>query len=202
MDSTIILTTERLILRHFAKDDVDDAYRLLYADEEVKRGWSGITGTPEEIKNGFRTRHLNPADKFGMRALCLKEGELIGLMGFQRHEKAEGSEISYLLTASEQNRRVGHIPNHIEAELTYAIGRPYWKQGYASEIGRAMVTYGFETIGIRQIIQGVLAWNETSIKLMQRLDFRTEDGLNGENVVGILDYDDWKAIETRMDNGH
>ena len=188
-----ILETDRLVLRHFENEDIEDVYRLLYADEEVKRGWAGVEGTPDELKRRFTDKYFHPRDEFGLRAVCLRQGELIGLMGFQRHEKAEGSEIWNLLTESEPNRKVGQDDEHIEAELTYALGRAYWKKGYALEMGTAMVTYGFEKIGIRQIIQGVLAWNSNSVNLMKRLGFTVEDRLRPGGVVGILDYVSWRT---------
>ena len=187
----IIIETDRLILRHFEDDDVEEVYRLLYADEEVKKGWAGVEGTPDELKQRFRDNYYHPTDGFGLRALCLGQGELMGVMGFQKHEKAEGSDVWYLLTASEPNRKVGQDSSHIEAELTYALGKAYWKKGYAVEMGQAMVAYGFVEIGIRQIIQGVLAWNSNSIDLMKRLGFRVENRLRPGGVVGILDYDVW-----------
>lgn len=197
----VILRTERLILRHFEEGDIETVHRLLYADEEVKRGWTGVEGTPEELKQRFRDRYLHPADAFGLRALCLESNELIGLMGFQRHEKAEGDEIWYLLTEREPFRKVAHDDAHIEAELTYALGRDYWKKGYALEMGRAIVAYGFGEIGIRRIIQGVLAWNTNSINLMKRLGFRVENRLRPGGVVGILDYVDWCKQEAEQQDG-
>jgi RimJ/RimL family protein N-acetyltransferase len=67
-----ILETERLILRHFEEEDIEEVYRLLYADEEVKNAWSGRKGTVEEIKESFKKDHFYPKDEFGLRALILK----------------------------------------------------------------------------------------------------------------------------------
>ena len=71
--------------------------------------------------------------------------------------------------------------------LTYALGLDYWKQGYASEMGQAIIVYGFETIGIGRIIQGVRTKNSNSVNLMRRLGFRIENGTHPEETVGILD---------------
>ena len=60
-----------------------------------------------------------------------------------------------------------------------------------------MVAYGFEKIGIRQIIQGARAWNSNSIDLMKRLGFLVEDCLSPGGVVGILEYDNWH-VEMRQ----
>ena len=47
-----ILETERLILRRFTLDDLDEIYRLVYADPKVKDGWSGAQGTAAEQFEG------------------------------------------------------------------------------------------------------------------------------------------------------
>ena len=181
-----ILETKRLILRRFMMEDLDEIYRLVYADPSVKDTWSGAVGTPDEIKKRFATEYILPEDDFVLRAVVLKDtGNLIGLMGFQRY--GLGEDISYLLTETEPDRRVGVDPNFIEVELTYALGRAYWKKGYAAEMGESMIAYGFEELGIGRIIQGVLSENLNSINLMQRLGFRIEKGLNSRQIVGVLD---------------
>ncbi len=108
-------------------------------------------------------------------------------MGFQLHEPAEGEAIYYLLTKENPNRTVNLNPNCLEVELTYALGRAFWKKGYATEMGQAMINYGFHTLGIGRVIQGVLAHNDNSIRLMRRLGFRIEQGLYSGSVVGILE---------------
>ncbi len=60
-------------------------------------------------------------------------------------------------------------------------------------MGKELIQYGFERLGIGRIIQGVIVQNVNSISLMERLGFRIEKGLNQECVVGILDdYESWK----------
>jgi RimJ/RimL family protein N-acetyltransferase len=188
-----ILETERLILRRFAIDDLDEIYRLVYADPTVKDGWSGVVGTPTEIKKRFAAKHILRAGDFGFRAVVLKDtGSLIGLMGFQRHEPEDADGI-YFLSENEPDRRVGFAPDFVEVELTYALGRAHWKQGYATEMGKAMIVYGFEKLGIGRIIQGVRSENPNSVNLMRRLGFRVEEGLYPGEVVGVLDnYELWQ----------
>ncbi len=183
-----ILETERLSLRRFTMDDLDEIYRLVDADLQVKDAWSGATGTPEEIKARFAANWILPDDDFRFRAVVLKEtATLIGLMGFQIHEPGEGEDIYYLHSEVEPNRRVGFDPNFIEVELTYALGRDYWKQGYATEMGQAIVVYGFEKLGIGRIIQSVRTSNPNSVNLMRRLGFRIEKGTHPNQTIGILD---------------
>ncbi|MBV7327811.1 GNAT family N-acetyltransferase [Chloroflexi bacterium TSY] len=189
-----ILETERLILRRFTMDDLDEIYRLVYADRRVKDGWSGAQGTPEEIKERFADRWILPEDDLRFRAVVIKQtNTLIGLMGFQIHEPEEGDDIYYLHSENEPNRRVGFDPNYIEVELTYALGHDYWKRGYATEMGKAIIVYGFEELGIGRIIQGVMTSNPSSINLMRRLGFRIEKGTHPGVTVGVLDdYERWQ----------
>ena len=183
-----ILETERLILRRFTLEDLDEIFRLVYADSEVKDSWSAAKGTPAEIKERFATQHILTEGKFGFRAIVLKGTEtLIGLMGFQEHEPGEGQDIFYLLSENEPERRVGFDPDFPEVELTYALGRDSWKKGYATEMGQALIEYGLEELGIGRIIQGVRSENRNSVKLMQRLGFRIEKGLVPGQIIGILE---------------
>ena len=146
------------------------------------------------MKQGFAEDHIHPQGEFGFRAMVLKETEtVIGLMGFQRHAPSEGERIGFLLSEEEPNRRVGYDPDYIDAELTYALGRPYWNKGYATEMGKAMIAYGFEKLGIGRIIQGVNSKNLNSINLMRRLGFRIENCIYPGGVVGILEnYQLWR----------
>ena len=191
-----LIETERLILRRFTMDDLEEIYRLVYADPRVKESWSGATGRPDEIKEKFAEKHILPESDFGYRAVVLKEtGTLIGLMGFQIHGPAEGEEIYYLHTINESHRRVGFDPNFIEVELTYALGHAHWKKGYATEMGKAVIVYGFEELGIGRIVQGVRNSNPNSINLMRRLGFQLEKGLSPGQTVGLVDnYELWRRI--------
>lgn len=104
--------------------------------------------------------------------------------------RVSGKPISLFLQDESEvdaNRRVEFDPAYPEAELTYALGRDYWQQGYANEMGKALIAYGFAQLGLGRIIQGVLADNDNTINLMRRLGFRIEKGLRPSQVVGILD---------------
>jgi RimJ/RimL family protein N-acetyltransferase len=107
-------------------------------------------------------------------------------MGFQKHGPGEGEAIGYLLSKNEPDRKVGFDPTFVEVELTYALGRMYWKKGYATEMGKAMIIYGFEKLGVGRVIQGVRSWNSNSINLMKRLGFRIEECLSPGGVIGIF----------------
>jgi RimJ/RimL family protein N-acetyltransferase len=111
---------------------------------------------------------------------------LLGLMGFQNHAE---DNMDWLLM-SDSSRNVGHIPGVVDAELTYALGRTLWGQGYATEAGHVMVAYGFTTLSIDRIINAISPENLRSRGLMIRLGFRFLDNGQPDDVIGLLENPD------------
>lgn len=184
------LETDRLIIRRFTVHDLERIYDLVYGDEGVKRFWSGREGTAEEIKQAFKSEHVDQEGDYVHHAIVIKEtDEVVGLMGFQLLSPAEGDAIPYLLSEEEPDRKVGQNPERPDVGTAYAFGRAYWKKGYATEAGRAMIDYAFERMGVGRIVEGVMKENVSSINLMRRLGFRIEKGLGG-GVVGVLERED------------
>jgi RimJ/RimL family protein N-acetyltransferase len=189
-----VIETERLILRPFDAGDVPELYRLVYADPEVRDAWSGYRETPEQFRRRFDAGGVwRIVDGFGFSAILLKEGgALLGLMGFQKH-KADPR-----IVLADGTRPVGSDPDLIDVELTYALGRAYWKRGYATEAGAALIAEGFDRLGIDRIVNWVDPANANTIGLMRRLGFRiVPNGNHGDmarsgaaSVIGILE---WKS---------
>jgi len=179
-----MLETERLILRPFTEADAEEIYTLVYADAEVQREWSNFNGTLEEFYERFRTaKNWRLEDGFGYWAMVRKaDNQLIGLMGFQNH----ADENMDWLLMPDGSRSVGQLPGCVDAELTYALGRLYWQQGYALEAGRVLVGYGFEKIGIDRVINAISPDNFRSRNLMTRLGFAFLDNGRPDDAIGLL----------------
>lgn len=174
------LETERLILRPFTESDVDEAYRLVYADSDVREAWSGYSATLAEFRERFATDPVWHAEGgFGFLAAVLKEGDqLLGLMGLQKYEP--GEDTSFMLPEDPADA-VGADPDATEVELTYALGREHWGHGYATEAGRALIAYGFQELGVQRIVNAVIVHERhRSLDLMRRLGFRIVKNLNPE----------------------
>lgn len=58
-----------------------------------------------------------------------------------------------------------------DAELGYWIGRPYWGRGYATTAAAAILTYGFDTLGLRAILAVTLEANPASLQVLAKLGF-------------------------------
>lgn len=85
------------------------------------------------------------------------------------------------------------------AELGYVIGRAHWRQGYAGEALRALLTHAFEVLHLRRIEAEVNPDNLASNALLRALGF-VHEGLLRErwvakgraysvNVYGLLAHD-------------
>ena len=73
--------------------------------------------------------------------------------------------------------------------MTYALGRAFWKKGYAAKMGKAVIAYGFEKFGIGCIIQEVSSENPNSISLIKQLGYRISKGLHPGQVIGVMEND-------------
>lgn len=83
---------------------------------------------------------------FGLWAIILRPGgELIGQGGLNRI------------------RETG------EVEVDYILAKAYWGQGYATEVARASLWYGFEQIGLPQIIGLVVPENLASKHILEKI---------------------------------
>jgi RimJ/RimL family protein N-acetyltransferase len=69
-------------------------------------------------------------------------------------------------------------------EIGWVLLRPFWGQGYATEIGRAGVAFAFEELGADEVISYTEARNVRSRAVMERLGFRhNQDYLSEEDGV-------------------
>lgn len=147
-----ILTTERLLIRRFDKDDWKDLYEYL-SDEEV------VKFEPYEVfdKEKAKEEAIRRASDENFYAVCLKDnGKVIGNLYFKKS-------------------------NFDTWELGYVFNRKYQGKGYATESAQSLVDYAFTQLGARRIIAMCNPINSASWKLMKRLHMRQE-GLLLQNV--------------------
>ncbi|QHT63124.1 GNAT family N-acetyltransferase [Paenibacillus lycopersici] len=60
-----------------------------------------------------------------------------------------------------------------------AIFRPHWRQGYASEAVSLLLRYFFHELRYEKATAHVYAFNESSVRLQEKLGFRLEGTLRG-----------------------
>ena len=148
------LGTPRLILRRFRIDDLEPfiAYRN---DPEVARyqSWESFSRAEGEtfIARQSRARPGIPGLWFQFAAELKDSGVLAG-------------DCALLLIRSA--RRIG--------EIGYTFSRAYQGNGLATEAVRAVIDYGFDSLGLNRVIATTDCRNLRSLALMKRLGMREE----------------------------
>lgn len=146
----ITIQTERLILRPFTMDDVDESYAMEQDAEVNQYTHDGGVKQYDEVEKLIHTLiHVDYAENgFGRFAVELKEtSEFIGFCGLKR------------LTESQ------------EVDLGYRLKRSHWGQGLATEACRACIDFGFRTLGLDELCAFVLPANARSIRVLDKVGF-------------------------------
>lgn len=89
-----------------------------------------------------------------------------------------------------------HFRDPPELELLLGLGAEYWRQGFATEAGLALIRHGFEVLGFAEIRGSTDAPNDPSIRLMRRLGMRYQGRaiLSGlDTVFYRVERADWNA---------
>jgi RimJ/RimL family protein N-acetyltransferase len=173
--------TERLHLRRFRRDD-ERIHALVYGDPEVCGRWFSRLRTLGEVRDWLIYRELEGAnDDLGFWAVVRKrDSALLGIAALQYYVA------SWIRLEDEPDPRF----NRIEVELSYALGRAYWDNGYATEAGHALVEHAFRRLRIPRLVNAVDGENVRSVGVMRRLGFRLGRNLHPDgagDVVGVLD---------------
>jgi RimJ/RimL family protein N-acetyltransferase len=201
----VALETERLILRAFTPEDVDDL-TALDSDPAVMRYLNGGTPTPHAvIEREVLPRFIASSqadDGYGVWAAIEREtGAFVGWFAFRPHEDGAVGEVS----------------------LGYRLRRSVWGKGYATEGARALIRQGFTALGAQRVVATTYQDNLASRRVMEKAGlslartFRmTPDQLiaegdtfvsagepwDGDDVEYALDRDEWErqaaASEERM----
>lgn len=147
------LYTERLVLRPFTTDDAPDVQRLAGARAIADTTLLIPHPYPDGAAEAWIATHQAgyAGGKSAVFAITSRAGgALLGAMGL-------------------------HVaPAHASAELGYWIGEPYWGRGYATEAGRAVLEFGFTTLGLHRIHAHHMLRNPQSGRVMEKLGMRFE----------------------------
>jgi RimJ/RimL family protein N-acetyltransferase len=141
------LTTQRLALRRFTPADLD-WLAALYGDPEVTHHLGGVKNRTQ-TQEFLDTRILGYYD------------EHPGLGIWMTVDRGTGSPVGF------------HLLNQIRGEsiiqVGYALARPAWGKGYASEMAEAVVGYGFRELRLPRIAGMTSLRNQASLRVLQKI---------------------------------
>ena len=152
---SVILETDRLVLREFTLDDAE-AFFLLNSDPEVLR-YTGDPGVRDlaEARQVLLERPIADYRKHGYgRWACVEKatGELIGFVGLK------------------------YLDELRDVDLGYRFRPAWWGRGLATEASRPVLEYGFQTLALPHILGLVNPEHSRSVRVLTKLGFR-DDGL-------------------------
>ncbi len=186
-----VLETERLVIRLFTLDDLDDIHAILSQafqhhfdagdaeDRAERQRWLQWT-----VLNYEALAKLDQPP-YGDRAIVLKStNQLMGSIGFVPCLDAFGQ-----LPSLQAELAGGYYST--EFGLFWAVSPAYQRQGYATEAARAMIHYAFTALRLRRVIATTEYDNVGSIGVMRRVGMRLEKNPSPDppwlQVVGILE---------------
>lgn len=151
------IQTERLIIKEISWEDADKVHTIHSIPEVDEFNTLGLPKDIEETKELIRPTIEEQSSKIRKQFAWIvskkESGKLIGLCGmFLTADKFKMAEIYYKL-----------IPQH-------------WGNGYATEIARALVSFGFDDLKLHRIEAGAAVENIQSLKVLEKIGM-TKEGI-------------------------
>ena len=122
-------------------------------DKDIMRFIGRVGAVPREIAEARLHRHIE----------CWAERQL-GMFGVR--ERGKETAVGWA--------GLQPMDGTDEIEVGYAFSMDAWGRGYATEVSRALVRWGFESLGLQRIVAVAYAENTASRRVMDKLGMRFE----------------------------
>jgi RimJ/RimL family protein N-acetyltransferase len=139
------IETDRLVLRRFTLDDLDDLSVIFSDPEVVKYLGTGQPAKRAETEYALHTM-LNHWERHGFgrwAVTCKQTRALIGYGGLRNF--------------------------HNTPELVYLLAKRFWGKGLATELASAALKYGFEELGFERIVAMARLANTASQRVLEKV---------------------------------
>ena len=146
------LRTERLVLRQWTAAD-RDGYAALNADAETMRYFPSTLSRDESDAMVGRMQAGLESNGWGLWAVE-HDGEFLGFTGLA-------------VPAFE-------APFTPAVEVGWRFARSAWGKGFATEAARAAVAFGFDRLGLTEIVSFTTVANQRSRRVMERIGMTTD----------------------------
>lgn len=146
----IILETQRLTLRQFTGDDVDNLLDL-NNDPDVMRYLTGGRPTPRGvIREEIIPFHLAVYERLDRLGTWAAESTATGeFLGWFHFRPGSGTDLTNI-------------------DLGYRLRRSVWNQGYATDGSRALIDMGFTDLGVQRVFGHTMTVNTASRRVMEK----------------------------------
>ena len=148
------IETDRLVLRNWREED-RQAFFDMNSDPEVMRFFERTRSRTEADALLDRFAEEIDRDGYGFWAVELRSaGQVIGFTGLR--------DIEF------------DVPFTPSLEIGWRLLTAHWGNGYASEAASACLAYGFEQMGLAEIVSFAVTQNWASRRVMERIGMRRE----------------------------
>lgn len=161
------IETERLFLRPYDLTDASMVQKLADDKAIAETTFVPYPYTIEKVKEWIN-RHaemIQNGDAYPFAVLLKNENQLIGAMTI----------------------RVDQV--HHKGELAYWVGKDYWGKGFATEMSKAVLAFGFHELNLHRIWAPVMKKNIASGKVMEKIGLSYEGTLK-EDILKWGSYED------------
>ena len=148
----MILETDRLYLRQLINEDLAKLIEL-YQDPEVMRyimdGKPLTDKTKIEHELSNRIKYYEQFPGYGVWPACIKtDHKFIGWFALK------------------------YLDHTDEVEIGYRLLRQYWGYGFATEMTRELINYGFNKLGLEKIVGVAHPGNKTSLNVFHKVGLK------------------------------
>ncbi|MBI3259802.1 MAG: GNAT family N-acetyltransferase [Ignavibacteriae bacterium] len=148
MNSNVIISTERLILRNWEKSDIAPFVQM-NSDPKVMKYFPGLMSSDQTLQFMERIKLHFEEYNYGLFAVDEKStGEFIGFIGFS-HPRFE----SFFTPC---------------VEIGWRLRSEHWGKGLATEGAKACLDYGFNVLNFDSIYSFTAIPNVPSINVMKK----------------------------------
>lgn len=147
-----VLETERLMLKFPDLSDLDDLIALRSDPDVMKFIGEGETQTQKQVER-FLSIAIPYQEKYGTGFFSVFEkesGDFVGQAGLFH---------------------IGFYEEQPDIELGYRLHKKYWGKGYATELAKALVQWGFEHLTVSKFVAGAEPENIASQKVLIKAGF-------------------------------
>jgi len=151
IDKKMRIETERLIIRPYKREDLNECFRLMQDDELF--------------------------DYLDMEVMTFEEyqGLFSWLIDSYKKDFNDDFKYSFNITLKETGAHVGWCGigvldyDNQYKEIYYLIGKEYWGNGYAKEASTALLEFGFNVIGLSEIVALCKQENKASKNVIENM---------------------------------
>jgi [ribosomal protein S5]-alanine N-acetyltransferase len=157
---SIFLETKRLVLKVPKLSDLENLVALRTDPDVMKYIGTGALQTREQVKE-FLDKVYPYLKEYGFAFYSVfekKTGDFVGQAGLFH---------------------LGFDLNQSDIELAYRLHKKYWHQGYATELAKALIEWGFSVLSLPKIVAIVHPENQRSRRVMEK---------SGMSYHGMIDY--------------